>query len=156
MMKFFSDFYALLISVILMLLFTTCSFGDNTGKMRREKVSIGKGTYVFVYHTSSCNEGKTYFTCWDDKISYKKQKYDVFDYCFSDDDLQMLTEISRRNIKEYEENALIICEDSADINYYKGYLNVLDSGKCNHTTQYAMKNSKIIRLSQAFNPVLNR
>ena len=131
----------------------SCSSSIDSDEMWREKVDVDNGAYVYVYHNSTCSKHKPFLSSvTEKKMDFKKMKYDVFDFCFSDDDLQMMSSISRRNINDYVENAGFYMEEEGDYKRYRDICEMLDSLPCLHETQYACKNNSLIKLKGVWLP----
>lgn len=141
------------IYIILAVLLISCG---NDGDMWREKVDVGNGAYIYLYHTEKCTKSHPLFSVSEKMIEYQKMKYDVFDLCFSKEQLKMLTEISRTNIAEYKRHALEFCEDKDDLDYYSRYYSrkktLLDTGKCDYSTEYSIQNGKLVKLKNKWLP----
>ncbi len=134
-------FVAILFLVLgLISIFRNCSFKIDSDELWYEAVDIGDGTQVYVYHNDKCKKNKPLFANTIKMVEYKKHKYDVFDFCLlGEDDLEMMSAISRRNIKDYLENAEIFIEDENDLRRYERECEVLDTLPCDNMTKYALK-----------------
>ena len=120
--------------------------------MWREKVDVGDGAYIFLYHTNNCRKERPFLSTGENMINYQKLKCDVFDFCFSEEQLKMLSEISRYNIAEYENNALDYCENKIQREYYYSRISVLDTGNCEVSTKYAMQDGQLVKLKYTWMP----
>lgn len=138
-------------TICMLLLFLAVSCNEK-GDMWRESVDVGDGARVSLYHTEYCHKERPFFCSEENMIHYQKMKHHVFHFCFSEERLELLTTISRYNIKEYQENALEFCEDNDDIEYYYHRTLLLDTSKCEHGTKFAMKDGKIIKLKNKWLP----
>ena len=138
------------IYTIILIAMSSCSGKIDKGKIWSEKIDVGNGAHIYLYHDAKCSRDKTYSCVTEDKISFMKKKYDVFDYCFSSEDLEMLNFISKHNIKDYNENAIHYCEDNEDFEYYKRYSNLLDTLDCGHSTDFAMDDKKLVKLKKTW------
>ncbi len=141
------------ISIILLITISSCSGQIDSKKMWREKIDIDNGAYVFLYHDAKCSKERPFSSVSEDKISFMKMKYDVFDFCFSKEDLEMLNSISKRNIKDYENNAIDYCVNNKDVYYYNRKCAILDTLDCGFSTEYAMRNNKLIKLKKPWHAI---
>ena len=98
--------------------------------MWHESITLTDGTKACLYHSWHCHKEKPYFADKTEIIHYIKYKNDCFDFCFSEDELEMLTAISRCNINDFVEN--YYPEDDLDIKYYNEKKNKIDTTECDY------------------------
>ena len=138
----------LLLALGLIFVFRNCSFKIDSDELWYEEVDVYNGAYICVYHNDSCRRKKPLFAKTKKKIDYQKHKFDVLDFCFhNEEDIKMMSAISKRNIKDYLDNAWIFIEDENDREFYKWNCEVLDTMPCDNSTIYAMKGENLIKLS---------
>lgn len=138
-----------LLAILVLLLQCSCNrVGDDD--LWREKVEVENDTYVDVYHVASCSKPKPLFTPTEKILDYRKYKYDVFCHCISDEMADVLNEISKKNIKEYSENALCFAEDACDFERYQAYMRVFDFSARTYEVDSGIKGRQIVALRRTF------
>lgn len=126
--------------------FLSCDNDVSREEMWREKETLADGSCVIIFHDYDCKDNRPLFLCKDKKIYYSKYKNHVFDYCFNDEELKLLTAISRYNIKDYLDNAPKYFEEDSEWDYYKKNKLILDKTPCSHCVRYSIINNKPIKL----------
>lgn len=119
---------------IIILCLSAC--GVEHDELWREKIELPNGSHCFVYHSFDCPNKKPILLCTEKKYEYRKMKHDVFDYCISEDEIQILNLISNKNIREALESSI----DYGDYNFYIEMKNIYDLSNRGHILYYSINN----------------
>ena len=112
-----------------------CACSREVGKdeLWREKVELPNGTHCMVYHSYDCSRKKPFILCKEKKFDFRKDKYSVFDYCVSEDEVRILNLISRKNIH----NDLDLSIDYGDYDWYRKNKNIYDTTNRDYVVYYS-------------------
>ena len=133
----------------ILVILTSCS-DCNNDEIWRDKVELPDGSHVMVYHTYMCNQKRPFFCPKDKMIDFVQMKFDVFDYCFSEEDIRLLIDISKRNVKHRENYFLPI--DEVEWENQERFMNVIDTTYHPHKCYYSLKENKLVHLKSAYQP----
>ena len=138
--------------LIIIFCFSSCNRDCERGEMWREKIEIEEGSYVFLYHTADCRKEKPLMLNKEEMIHYMKKKYDVFDFCFDNSELRMLSVISKHNIKDFIDNAPLYFEEDSEWEQYKKDTLFFDKSPCKHSAKYAIHDGQLVPLKNEWVP----
>lgn len=122
----------------------------NDDEVWRETVKLSDGSHVTVYHTHQCTKEKPFFCPKNKIIDFVQMKFDVFDYCFAEDEIKILVAISNRNINKRED--YFFPEEVSDFDNLKSFMNVADTSFHPYECYYSLKESELVPLSSPYTP----
>lgn len=117
-------------------------------EMWREKIELEDGSHVMLYHSNKCSKNKPIFYVKEKKIQFIQLKNNVFDYCISEAEIELLLEISRSNTLKREDFSSPL--DNSD--YHRDFMNAVDTTFRPYTCFFSLMDSKFIPLSNPFIP----
>lgn len=79
-------------------------------------------------------------------------KYDVFDYCISNEEACVLNAISNHNATERFDDITSVLTDPEDIRHYQKLRDMADSSVRDHRCYYALKDESLIKLTNPYLP----
>lgn len=139
--------YFIIQFIVLSFILASCTHKCNTDELWREKVTLSDDTHIFIYHSSKCTKKQPFTSVTEKIIDFKKFKFDVFDICITEQDADMLNQISKRNVSDYVDNALIFAEDKTDYELYKTTIDIIDITKRKYKVYWATNdNGGLIKL----------
>lgn len=146
-MKRYSWLFALVIASITF----SCGERIDEDEMWCEIIEIDGASHIALYHNDKCI--KPPFCQIEKKISYLKKVPDVFDTCFHEVELDMMTAISRYN---YVNSVFLGLEDKLNKKDYEYIIRAAsypDVLPCTHTTRYALMGDSLIRLDSIWSSI---
>lgn len=122
----------------------------NDDEVWRETIELSDGSHVTMYHTHQCTKEKPFFCPKDKIMDFVQMKFDVFDYCFSEDEIQILVAISIRNIKKREQ--YFFPEEASDFENQDRFMSVADTSYHPYECYYSLQGKSLIHLTEPFIP----
>lgn len=122
----------------------------NDDEVWRETIELSDGSHVTMYHTHQCTKEKPFFCPKDKIMDFVQMKFDVFDYCFSEDEIQILVAISNRNIKKREQD--FFPKEASDFENQDRFMSVVDTSYHPHECYYSLEGKTLIPLSEPYIP----
>lgn len=131
------------ITLLLVLLYAGCNNVEND-ELWREKIILEDGSHIMVFHSSNCSQKKPFFVNTEKKIDFKKYKYDVFDFCISEEEASMLNVISGRNINKAKEMEYLYADDEQERSFSKLKEQLYDSTDRTYSIYFSLKGDELI------------